>query len=259
MVRQQPRTPGRAMTQQVVQCAGTDCCWVNGRRKVNCGHPERCSDCQQLRTVARCGKWPELKYLCAVCFTGWYEQSFGSSACQGAECVAARQRMNDAVAVPPQPAAPDVPPNMEYPPAAWGACAAPPPPPQQARAGPLAPPPPLPCPNPVAGAAAAAAAAGPVPPPAIAGYIFDELLEQIRTLQERVAVLELAYQQLSCQDRRQGRPSDLGRRPSDLGIVDKDQQHVQKVDLCGSSEVVVIDEEEQLVKHAGAELNVARP
>ena len=44
----------------------------------------------------------------------------------------------------------------------------------------------------------------------------------------------------------------MGRGPSDFVIVGKDQQHVQKVDLCGPSEVVVIDEEEQLVKHAGA-------
>ena len=35
-----------------------------------------------------------------------------------------------------------------------------------------------------------------------------------------------------------------------------DEQQVQKADLCGSSDVVAIDDEEQLVKHAGAELNV---
>ena len=46
--------------------------------------------------------------------------------------------------------------------------------------------------------------------------------------------------------------TEMGRRPSDLGIEDKDQQHVQKADLSGSSEVVDIDDGEQLVKHAGA-------
>ena len=104
-------------------------CWhglLLGARaeKFNRGHPARCDGCQEFRTVARCGPGESLTFFCAVCFRGWYEENHNSSACLGEGCVAARQRPNDAVAVPHQPAAPAGAPIMEYPQAFGGAGAA---------------------------------------------------------------------------------------------------------------------------------------